>query len=136
MNDIKFDVNNVPYDETHCMDGWLYACGDDPAVYVVHMSALSESLQKPEYQLFYATMRVYETIVGTFLADNPKQTEGLYYQDFIGVLKDEYLPEWARKELEFMGSENQKAECDLLGGNKSVSSGFAGDDDDDGCLDF
>jgi len=115
------------------MDDWVHA-GDFPCVFVVQIEALREDLRKPEYQLFYAHDRVYETIVGTFLANNPKQTEGMYYKDFAGVLKDEYLPEWARREIELIHSE-QEISKDSPSLDKSwMETAF--DDDDDGCLNF
>ena len=67
--------------------------------------------KSPDYQMFLASggfgcsptargRRVY----GQFIKDN-EQTS-FYRQDFLGVLKNEYLPDWAREKLAEIQSES------------------------------
>ena len=74
-------------------------------VLVLKPSVLKDEYKTPDYQLFLAeggfgcsANARGRKIFGQFLKDGEKT----YYQrsDFIGVLKDEYLPEWAAEKLD------------------------------------
>jgi len=76
----------------------------DGKVLVLDPTILKDEYKSPDYQLFLATggfgcsptargRRVY----GQFLKDGEETS--FYRQDFLGVLKDEHLPDWAREKL-------------------------------------
>lgn len=89
------------FDKSHCT-----GAGEDydGKVLVLDPTILKNQYKSPEYQLFWAdggfgcspTARG-RAVYGQFLKDG---TENVYNrQDFIGVLKEEHLPDWAREKL-------------------------------------
>ena len=82
-------------------------------VCVLKGTALSEDYRKPEFQLFLAQSgngcrpdAIGTKVFGKFLADGDKGT--FLRTDFIGVIKDECLPEWAAEKLaELQPNENE-----------------------------
>ncbi len=89
------------FDHSHCTpDNEDF----DGKVLVLYPTILKDEYKSPDYQLFLATggfgcsptargRRVY----GQFLKDGEETS--FYRQDFLGVLKDEHLPDWAREKL-------------------------------------
>ena len=98
------------YDGTHCVDG-------EPTDYtgkvlVVSPNWLKDAYKSPEFQLFYAESGFGcspkasgRKVFGQFLYDGEKTH--LDRSDFIGVLKDEFLPDWAQAKLDEIHGESQ-----------------------------
>ncbi len=98
------------YDHSHCIDG-------EPADFTGKVLAVSphwlkDQYKKPEYQLFYAESGFGcspkasgRKVFGQFLYDG-EQTN-LDRSDFIGILKEEHLPDWAREKLDEIQGESQ-----------------------------
>lgn len=104
------------YDEKQCEP--LAAVDLTGQVAVLKLSALKPAYQKPEFQLFVpdggfgcsptaSGRRVY----GVFLCDGDRGS--FYRQDFIGTLKDEHFPEWARERLAELQQKNEQPEGGL-----------------------
>ena len=96
------------YDKSHCLDS------QEPdytgKVLVIRPNWLKDSYKKPQYQLFYADSgfgcspnAAGRKVFGQFLYDGEKTH--LDRGDFIGILDDRHLPDWAREKLD----ESQKA---------------------------
>lgn len=82
-------------------------------VLVVKPDWLSEPYKKPEHQLFYATGgfgchpdSLGWKVMGRFLFDGEQAT--LSRADFLGVLKDEFLPEWAEEKLKELQPQDEQ----------------------------
>ncbi len=92
------------FEAGHCMaeaDGDLDYTGQ---VLVMKPEVLKDQYKTPEDQLFLAESGFGcrpdargRKVYGQFLKDG--EATHLYRQDFLGVLKDEYLPEWAAERL-------------------------------------
>ena len=74
-------------------------------VLVVNPSLLKDEFKSPENQLFYANVGGFGCspgshgkVMGEFLNDG--ENTSYHRDDFIGVIKDEFLPEWAAEKLE------------------------------------
>ena len=74
-------------------------------VLVVSPTWLKDSYLTPEYQLFHAKSGFGcsptasdRKVYGTFLYDG--ENTNLDRSDFLGILKDAYLPQWVREKLE------------------------------------
>lgn len=110
------------FDRTHCIseqDGQIDYTGK---VVVINPNIFKDEYKTPEDQLFFATggfgchpnsrgRKVY----GKFLKDD----EETHYQrtDILGILKDEYLPDWAREKLsELVPSAEDESEGITMGG--------------------
>lgn len=99
------------FDRTHCEDGEQ---DYEHRVLVVKPNRLEEQYMNAEYQLYYAVGgfgckpgNTGKKVLGEFLKDGDRLN--LYREDFIGVLKDEFLPEWAAEKLEqFRPQEGQQ----------------------------
>jgi len=90
------------FDESHCVDGGGLTgvrVGYVNKVLVVDLDALADDWQCPENQLFWCNERVYERLIGTLLNGEP-ETESFHHSDIIGVLDEQYLPDWAQECLE------------------------------------
>lgn len=77
----------------------------DGKVLVLDPAILKDKYKSPDHQLFLATggfgcstTARSRTVYGQFLKDG-EETQ-YWRQDFLGVLKDELLPEWAKEKLE------------------------------------
>ncbi len=73
-------------------------------------SVLKYEYQLPDYQLFYATSgfgcdpsKIGTAVYGYFLKDD--EYTQFRRQDFLGVVDEEYLPDWAKEKLENASSE-------------------------------
>ncbi len=92
------------YSAEHCVPESRYS-DYTGKVMVIHPSWLSENYLTPEFQLFHAQTgfgcsptAAGRKVFGTFLYDGEETS--LDRSDFIGELKDEHLPDWAREKLE------------------------------------
>lgn len=93
------------FDVTHChseKDGEL---DYTDKVLVIHPFSLKDEYKTPEDQLFLAQSgfgcspnSLGRKVFGMFLKDSEKAR--YYRTDFIGVIKDEHLPEWAREKVQ------------------------------------
>ena len=101
------------FDHNQCEDGGRVGMNYTGKVCVLKGTALSEDYRKPEFQLFLAQSgngcrpdAIGTKVFGKFLADGDKGT--FLRTDFIGVIKDECLPEWAAEKLaELQPNENE-----------------------------
>lgn len=98
-NDLKL------YDKSHCLDTKGESADYTGKVLAVSPHWLKDQYKKPKYQLFYAESGFGcspkasgRKVFGQFLYDGEKTH--LDRSDFIGILKDEYLPDWAREKLD------------------------------------
>lgn len=84
------------YNESHCTkaDDWTWS------FLAVKPEALTEKLRTPEDQLFFCTRVADELVVGVFPNAQEPKLEILPYDDFVGVLKDEYVPTWAYRKVQ------------------------------------
>ena len=110
------------FDRTHCLsekDGELDYTGK---IVVINPYIFKDEYKTPEDQLFLAESGFGcspdsrgRKVFGQFLNDGEKT----HYQrsDIIGILKDEYLPEWAREKLDELASLNEdESEGMTMGG--------------------
>lgn len=95
------------WDHSHCEEGKQDYTDQ---VVVLHPSVLKDQYKTPEDQLFLAEggfgcspTASGQKIFGTFLKDG--EETHFCRSDFIGVLKEEYLPDWAKEKLEAMDME-------------------------------
>ncbi len=88
------------YDRNHCTDEGNY----EGRLLVMKPTTLKDEYKTPDFQLFYATSgfgcdptAVGTQVAGYFLKDD----EYAHFRraDFIGVMKDECIPEWAQEKL-------------------------------------
>lgn len=89
------------YDHSHCSDETNYT----DHLLVIKPSTLKDEYKHPDYQLFFAKggfgcdPKASGTVVyGHFLKDD--EYAQFRRSDFIGVIKDEYIPEWAEEKLQ------------------------------------
>lgn len=88
-------------DRTHCTDDGDY----EGKVILMKPSSLKDQYKTPDFQLFYVTggfgcdpQRVGTQVSGYFLKDG--EYAHFRRSDFIGVIKDECIPEWAQEKLQ------------------------------------
>ncbi len=88
------------FDRSHCLSEKYGAIDYTGKVLVLHPSVLKDSMKKPENQLFLATSGFGcsptasgRKVFGRFLVDD--EETHFYRGDFIGVVKNEHLPQWA-----------------------------------------
>lgn len=88
------------YDKTHCSDEENY----EDRVLILRPSIFKDEFKKPEFQLFYANCgngcnpdATGTKVFGFFIADG----EEMNYRrgDFLGVMKDELIPDWAKAKI-------------------------------------
>jgi len=91
------------FDKSHCSDEGYY----EDKVLVLKPSTLKDEYKTPDFQLFYAQSgfgcdptKIGTSISGVFLYDD----EYAHFRrgDFLGVIKDEHLPDWAKEKLQSM----------------------------------
>ena len=89
------------FDKFHCSDEGYY----EDKVLVLKPSSLKDEYKTPDFQLFYATggfgcdpTKIGTSVSGVFLKDD--EFAQFRRADFIGVIKDEHLPDWAREKFE------------------------------------
>ncbi len=91
------------FDRSHCADESNY----EGKLLVMKPSTLKDQYKTPDFQLFFATSgfgcdptKIGTAVYGFFLKDD----EHTHFRrsDFIGVIKDECIPEWAQEKLQAM----------------------------------
>ena len=100
------------YDQSHCVDPKDSLQDYTGKVLVVSPHWLKDPYKTPEFQLFYAECGFGcsptasgRKVFGQFLYDG-EQTH-LNRGDFIGILKDEHLPDWASSRLQEILGQNE-----------------------------
>lgn len=95
---------------------------DEPQDYtgkllILRDTSLKEEYRTPENQLFLADggfgcspTASGRKVYGQFLSDGEKTK--FYRQDFIGVIADEHIPDWAREKLEQLTAEQEQTQSD------------------------
>lgn len=93
------------FDLSHCLSEWDGELDYTGQMVVLRPDILKDAYKTPEDQLFLAESGFGcspnsrgRKVFGTFLKDGEKTH--FYREDIIGILQDEYLPEWAVKKLD------------------------------------
>lgn len=102
------------YDRTHCTDEKNY----EDRLIIMKPSTLKDEYKTPDFQLFYATSgfgcdpkAVGTMVSGYFLKDD--EYAQFRRSDFIGVMKEDCIPEWAREKLAEYQEPRQTAELTM-----------------------
>ena len=84
-------------------------------VLILDPSLLKDEFKSTENQLFYANSGGFGCspgshgkVMGEFLNDGEKTN--YHRDDFVGVIKDEFLPDWATEKLEAMNTESEQSD--------------------------
>lgn len=95
------------FDNTHCSDETDYT----GKLLLLKPSVLKDEYKSPDFQLFYAQSGFGciaaargRKVFGFFLKDGEKTS--FNRSDFIGVIKDKHIPEWAREKLAMLQVSN------------------------------
>ncbi len=104
------------FDKSHCTDEDNY----EGQVLVIKPSTLKDEFKTTDFQLFLAVtgFGCYPDTMGTsvsgiFLKDDDRASFSRH--DFIGVIKDEYLPEWAQEKLKQFEAPEEKTDMKMEG---------------------
>ena len=105
------------FDRQHCTTDEDYR----RKVVIIRPDTLKDEYKTPENQLFYAEggngCRIDSLgtkVFGQHLNDGEK---GYYRRaEIVGVISDEYLPDWAKEKVEAIRSESEEAEVPQIGG--------------------
>jgi hypothetical protein len=102
------------YSAEHCETDSFAKLDYSNRILIIHPETLDERYWSPENQIFYAgtgfgcdPKATGRAVFGEFLADGERAR--LNRSDFIGVMKDEYVPQWARDKLELRQSSEQES---------------------------
>ena len=106
MNRVRNEWQSLGlFDRSHCTDEGDY----EGKLLILRPSTLKDEYKTPEDQLFFATSgfgcdptKIGTAVYGFFLKDD----EHTHFRrsDFIGVIKDECVPDWAKEKLEALNS--------------------------------
>ncbi len=99
------------FDRNHCTDEEDYT----GKLLIMKADALKEVFRTPENQLFFATggfgcrpKPSGRRVFGLFLSDGEKTS--FYRHDFLGVIADEHIPDWAREKMQTISDQNNSEE--------------------------
>ena len=104
------------YAELNLFSGGHIVRSDEPQDYthkliILRDTSLKEEYRMPENQLFFAQggfgcspEKIGRKVGGQFLIDGERTS--FTRQDFIGVIADEFIPDWARKKLAAMSEDS------------------------------
>jgi len=105
-NRVRKEWNDLGlFEKKHCTDDGDY----EGKVLALKPSVLKKEFQTPDFQLFFATggfgcdpSKMGQEIYGYFLKDD----EHTHFRrpNFVGVVADEHLPDWAKEKLENIAS--------------------------------
>jgi len=116
---IKEYENLNLFNHTHCCDGNL---NYEKQVVVISPQSLKEEYWKPEFQLWYANHGngcnpngIGTGVFATCLYDGDKNKWAR--ANVVGVIKDEFLPDWAKEKLKEIKNPQQE---DIKGGDMSL----------------
>lgn len=109
------DKTRIAFDELHMFsaDNCESMAGQELTgkVLILKPSILADEYKSPDNQLFLATAgfgcspsSLGRSIYGVFLKDN--EYTSFYRQDFLGIARDDVLPDWAKSKLETQESES------------------------------
>ena len=108
------------YAELNLFSGEHIVRSDEPQDYtnkllILRETSLKEEYRTPENQLFFAEggfgcspEKIGRKVFGQFLSDGEKTH--LSRQDFLGVIADENIPDWAREKLAEMSEDNEQSQ--------------------------
>ena len=93
------------FDKQHCVPNSRVEENFENKVLIMDRNVLKEKYWEPKYQLWYARdgfgcspKSLGRSVRATCLADG--ETVSWDRSEFLGVIKDEFLPDWARKQIE------------------------------------
>lgn len=104
------------FDRSHCSEEADY----EGKLLALKPSTLKDEYKTPDFQLFFATSgfgcdptKIGTAVYGFFLKDD----EHTHFRrsDFIGVVKDECIPEWAQEKLQAMNEPDESADIKMEG---------------------
>lgn len=104
------------FDRSHCSGEADY----EGRLLALKPSTLKDEYKTPDFQLFFATSgfgcdptKIGTAVYGFFLKDD----EHTHFRrsDFIGVVKDECIPEWAQEKLQAMNEPDESADIKMEG---------------------
>lgn len=119
VDGLASDVRKM-YDALGLFSGKHIVQSDEPQDYegkllILRDISLKEKYRTPENQLFLADggfgcspTASGRKVYGQFLSDGEKTQ--FYRQDFIGVIADEHIPDWAREKLEQLTAEQEQTQ--------------------------
>lgn len=97
------------FDRSHCTEETDY----EGKLLVMNPSTLKDQYKTPDFQLFFATSgfgcdptKLGTAVYGFFLKDD--EHTNFRRSDFIGVIKDECIPEWAQEKLQSMQGQTEE----------------------------
>jgi hypothetical protein len=102
------------YTAEHCEENSFRDLDYKNRILIIRPENLTESYWQPENQIFYADMGGFgcsltardRAVIGQYLFDGEKNS--LNRADFIGIMKDEFVPDWAREKLERINQQKQE----------------------------
>lgn len=104
------------FDRSHCTDDKDY----NNKLLVIEPSCLKDEYKNPDFQLFYAVggfgcnpESLGQTVNGYFLKDG--EFTGFRRTDFLGVIKDDFIPEWANEKLQELKEQETDNEIKMEG---------------------
>ena len=107
-----WDALNL-YDKSHCTDESYY----ENKVLVFKPSVLADEYKTADFQLFYATTgfgcdptKMGTSVSGYFLKDD--EFCSFRRSDFIGVIDEQYLPQWAVEKLQEYQTQDESIEME------------------------
>ena len=104
------------FDRSNCSEETDY----EGKLLALKPSTLKDEYKTPDFQLFFATSgfgcdptKIGTAVYGFFLKDD----EHTHFRrsDFIGVVKDECIPEWAQEKLQAMNEPDESADIKMEG---------------------
>ena len=95
------DTKTPLFDAAHCEPDSWESLDYEGKVLAMRPEVLKEEYRTGEFQLWLATGGLYATC----LADGEETRWDR--ADFLGVVKDEFLPDWAREKLEAIQAQRQ-----------------------------
>ena len=109
------------FDRAHCVSEKNSETDYTDKVLILDPSVLKDAYKTPDDQLFLAKGGFGchpnsrgRKVFGQFLKDG--EDTHFYREDFIGVVKDEYLPDWAKEQLAESGEQQNQASGMTMGG--------------------
>lgn len=114
INRVREEWNQLNlFEAKHCIKESRTKADFEGKVLVIDPYVLADKYRTPEEQLFLATSgfgcsptSLGRKVMGNYLNDGTRGTH--VRQDFLGVIQDEYLPDWARKKLNELNSPQEK----------------------------
>ena len=106
INRVRAEWNRLNlFEAKHCIKGSRSEADYEGKVLIIDPYTLADKYRTPEDQLFLASSgfgcsptSLGRKVMGNYLNDGTRGTH--LRQDFLGVIRDEYLPDWAREKLQ------------------------------------